>query len=155
MLPSEKEWIQDLLKQRYYTENEESWLDICERVSTLGRTKVDKKKIYGYLSRCDFLPNSPTLFNAGTGNGNLSACYVLPMEDDLDKIILAIQNDKFKKDHSGFFFGNSTENGYYEEKELAISIFQRAKTFLQEGAKMLEDSNLFMNPRHVTYRASW
>ena len=39
MLPSEKEWIQDLLKQRYYTENEESWLDMCERVSTLGRTK--------------------------------------------------------------------------------------------------------------------
>ena len=78
-------------------------------------------------------------------------------EDDLDKIILAIQNDKLKKDHSGFFFGNSTENGYYEEKEKerAISIFQRAKTFLQEGAKMLKDSNLFMNPRHVTYRASW
>tara|TARA_R100001480_G_scaffold143591_1_gene141320 strand:- start:33 stop:473 length:441 start_codon:yes stop_codon:yes gene_type:complete len=78
-------------------------------------------------------------------------------EDDLDKIILAIQNDKLKKDHSGFFFGNSTENGFYgeKEKERAISIFQRAKTFLQEGAKMLKDSNLFMNPRHVTYRASW
>ena len=92
MLPSEKEWIQDLLKQRYYTENEESWLDICERVSTLGRTKVDKKKIYGYLSRCDFLPNSPTLFNANTGNGNLSACYVLPMEDDLEKIFKTVKD---------------------------------------------------------------
>ena len=85
MLPNEKEWIQDLLKQRYYTENEDSWLDICERVSTLGRTKADKKKIYGYLSRCDFLPNSPTLFNANTGNGNLSACYVLPMKTTLKK----------------------------------------------------------------------
>ena len=78
-------------------------------------------------------------------------------EDDLDKIILAIQNDKLKKDHSGFFFGNSTDNGYYseKEKERAISIFQKAKTFLQEGAKMLEDSNLYMNPRYVSYRASW
>ena len=44
MIPSEKEWIQDLLKQRYYTENEDSWLDVCERVSTLGRTKTDSKK---------------------------------------------------------------------------------------------------------------
>ena len=78
-------------------------------------------------------------------------------EESLDKIILAIQNDKLKKDHSGFFFGNSTDNGYYneKEKERAISIFQKAKTFLQEGAKMLEDSNLYMNPRYVSYRASW
>ena len=78
-------------------------------------------------------------------------------EDDLDKIIMAIREDKLEKDHSGFFFGNSTDNGYYneKEKERAISIFQKAKTFLQEGAKMLKDSNLFMNPRHVTYRASW
>ena len=46
---------------------------------------------------------------------------------------------------------------YYEkkEKEYAISTLQRAKTFLQEGAKMLEDSNLYMNPRYVSYRASW
>ena len=78
-------------------------------------------------------------------------------EEALDKIILAIQNNNLKKDHSGFFFGNSTDNGYYneKEKERAISIFQKAKTFLQEGAKMLEDSNLYMNPRYVSYRASW
>ena len=78
-------------------------------------------------------------------------------EESLDKIILAIQNNNLKKDHSGFFFGNSTDNGYYneKEKERAISIFQKAKTFLQEGAKMLEASNLYMHPRYVSYRASW
>ena len=40
-------------------------------------------------------------------------------ENDLDKIIMAIREDKLVKDHSGFFFGNSTEFGYYkgEEKE--------------------------------------
>ena len=78
-------------------------------------------------------------------------------EADLDQIILAIQNDDLKKDHSGFFFGNSTEFGYYkkEEKDRAIALFQRAKTFLQEGVKMLKDSDLYMNPRYVSYRASW
>ena len=78
-------------------------------------------------------------------------------EDDLDKIIMAIREDKLEKDHSGFFFGNSSNNGYYEkkEKEYAISTLQRAKTFLQEGVKMMKESELYMQPRYVYYRASW
>ena len=119
MLPNEKEWIQDLLKQRYYTENEDSWLDICERVSTLGRTKADKKKIYGYLSRCDFLPNSPTLFNANTGNGNLSACYVLPMEDDLEKIFKTVKDTAIIHKYgggTGFDFSRLRPEGFHVGK---------------------------------------
>ena len=90
-------------------------------------------------------------------NGEDNCMEIDLTEADLDQIILAIKNDYLKKDHSGFFFGNSTEFGYYkkEEKDRAIALFQRAKTFLQEGAKMWKDSDLFMNPRHVTYRASW
>jgi ribonucleoside-diphosphate reductase alpha chain len=44
------------------------------------------------LLHCDFLPNSPTLFNAGTGKGNLSACYVLPMKDSLEEIFDTAKN---------------------------------------------------------------
>ena len=78
-------------------------------------------------------------------------------ENDLDKIIMAIRNDKLVKDHSGFFFGNSTEFGYYEgkEKEYAINCFEKAKKFIRRGEELYESDGLFVQPRSVFYEASW
>ena len=86
MLPDEKPWVQNLLKQRYYTAEENTWPQLCQRVASLAKTPEDQAAFFNYLLHCDFLPNSPTLFNAGTGKGNLSACYVLPMKDSLEEI---------------------------------------------------------------------
>ncbi len=57
---------------------------------------VSEKEFLSIMLNLEFLPNSPTLMNAGTVNGVLSACYVIPVRDSLttnrgDGIIDAIK----------------------------------------------------------------
>jgi ribonucleoside-diphosphate reductase alpha chain len=87
---------QTVLKKRYYWRDEdgkqESASELFSRVAEAislpeGR---DKKRwsdaFYALMASRKFLPNSPTLMNAGRKEGQLSACYVLPVPDSLEGI---------------------------------------------------------------------
>ncbi len=88
-----------VLEKRYFKKNDqgvimENWDSMLERVaSDICSNDPDKKKQYiDLMNSGAFLPNSPTLMNAGNDLQQLSACFVLPIEDSMESIFNTIKN---------------------------------------------------------------
>lgn len=94
----------EVLKRRYLAKDENG--NVVETPDQLFRRVADaiasaekedireswSNRFYEIMSNLDFLPNSPTLMNAGRPLGQLSACFVLPIHDSMDEIFTAIHD---------------------------------------------------------------
>lgn len=93
-----------VLERRYLKKNEngcESPEDMLRRVADTiakadaaygGDVEATAQEFFELVDSLKFMPNSPTLMNAGRELGQLSACFVLPVEDSMEGIFDSLKN---------------------------------------------------------------
>ena len=95
------------LTKRYFLKDSdgncvEDWQGLCRRIASFVAKdekpkyrKLWEEKYFNLLYNLRFLPNTPTLMNANKPDGQLSACFVLPIEDDMHSIMQTLVDAVF------------------------------------------------------------
>ena len=168
----------EILKDRYLWKNDDREIietpqGLLERVAReVAKAEPDaaaqeeyRQKFYDVMAKLDFLPNSPTLMNAGrpAPHGQLAACFVVGIEDSMESICGALRKQMLihkTGGGTGFNFSalrpknaivNST-NGRASGPVSFMRLFDLSTEIVQQGGMRRGANMAILNADHPDIR---
>lgn len=92
--------------------------------ASAAEVQQTEEEFYALLADLRFLPNSPTLMNAGTKTQQLSACFVLPIEDTMESIFTTLRDAALihqRGSGTGFSFSRVRPAGDLVKSSLGVA----------------------------------
>jgi len=92
-------------------------------------------EFYNLMARREFIPNSPTLMNAGRDLQQLAACFVLPVDDSMESIFQAVKEAALIHKSGGKFLHAALQHHEILEVLLALAnrLFNAATETIKQG----------------------
>ncbi|MBU2523238.1 MAG: hypothetical protein KKE23_03030 [Nanoarchaeota archaeon] len=153
-----------VLQERYLLRNKDGQIietptqlfrRVAKAIASIEKTHERKaeyeKRFFSMMSNLEFLPNSPTLMNAGIKNGQLSACFVLPIEDSLKSIFTTLENAALIQQiggGTGFNFSHIRPKGDIVNSTKGIACFS-GDTRIMTNKGMLTVSEIVSSNRQL------
>lgn len=151
----------EIMRERIMHSGDSTPEDVYKRVAKAiaAEDELLESQYYEMITRKLFLPNSPCLMNAGTEIGQLCACFVLPIEDDMGSIFGAIKNMAMVQKSgggTGFSFSKlrpkgdkvKTTGGVASGPISFLKIFNAATEEIKQGGKRRGASIAVMRVDH-------